>query len=212
MAKEYTDEQIRRVINQVEEQQEINNQNIYEGVRINDQQYTFQDTAFFAERLTIPIPITFVDMPAELAKIKYPSGDRPQIIKTDETGSVNITLSLIPNQINDEHIPEVKDGIKTIFKRLNPAYLFLDEGVETIDGKPVGYFEFKSPALDRPLFNLMFVLEIEHNVMMGNFSCPYDDHAAWRPIARQIMNSVRVFPAPAHNPVSGGKSSEPVKH
>jgi len=192
MAQEYVDEQIRYVINQVEEQERFNSQNIYEGITIDERTYAFHEVRFFEDKFKIHIPMDFVDMPVELAQIKYPSSDRPQIIKTDDTGSINITLNRIPNSISDEQIPEVKEGIKMILKRLNPSYLFYDEGVETIEEKLVGFFEFKSPTIEDALFNRMFFVEFEHDVIMGVFNCPFSQHMPWRPIAKQIMQSVRV--------------------
>jgi len=191
---EYADEQIRRVINQVEEQEQINNQNIYEGITVTDKYYKFQEMVFFDDTLKIQIPTNFIDMPDEVARLKYPFSARPQIIKTDDTGSLNIILNLVPKNIKDQEIPAVKEGIKELFKRLNPSYLFLEEGVETIEEKTVGFFEFKSPTFDDPLFNLMFFVELNHNVIMGVFNCPYSQHIAWRPIARQIMQSIRISP------------------
>lgn len=209
MPNEHMDEEIRYMINQVEEQEEWSNQNIYEGVTINDEQYEFHEVSFFEDKLTLHIPTTFVDLPAELAAIKYPSSDRPQIIKTDYTGSINVTLNLIPNNIEDEHIPEVKEGIKSILQKLNPSYLFMEEGLETIEEKTIGFFEFKSPTLDDSLFNLMFFVEINHNIVMGVFNCPYSEHMAWRLIARQMMQSVRIVSntseAVQEIPTIGGK-------
>jgi len=188
---EYADEKIRYVINQVEEQEQIDNQNIYEGITVMDKYYEFKEMGFFDDTLKIQIPTNFIDMPDEVARLKYPFSARPQIIKTDDTGSLNIILNLVPKNIKDQEIPAVKEGIKELFKRLNPSYLFLEEGVETIEEKTVGFFEFKSPTFDDPLFNLMFFVELNHNVIMGVFNCPYSRHIAWRPIARQIMQSMR---------------------
>lgn len=188
---EYADEKIRRVINQAEEQEQIDRQNIYEGITVMNKYYEFKEMGFFDDTLEIQIPTNFIDMPDEFSRLKYPSDNRPQIIKTDDTGSINITLNLVPQNIEDQQILEVKEGIKNLLKRLNPSYLFLEEGVETIEEKNVGFFEFKSPTLDDSLFNLMFFIELNHNVMMGVFNCPYSQHRAWRPIARQIMQSMR---------------------
>ena len=196
---EYADERIRRVINQAEEQEQIDSQNIYEGITVMDKYYEFKERGLFDNTLKIQIPTNFIDMPDEIARVKYPSSDRPQIIKTDDTGSVNITTNLVPQNIEDQQIPEVKEGIKEILKRLNPSYLFLEEGVETIEEKTVGFFEFKSPTVDDPLFNVMFFIKLNHNVMIGIFNCPYSQHRAWRPIARQIMQSIRIKPQNLRN-------------
>lgn len=209
MSHEHMDEQIRYIINQAEEQEQINSQNIYEGVTIDDKYYEFHEVGFFDDKMKLYIPTSFFDMPAELAAMKYPSSDRPQIIKTDDTGSINITLNLIPNNIEDEQIPVVKEGVKVFLSRTNPSYLFLEEGVKTIEEKTVSFFEFKSPTLDNPLFNLMFFVELEHNVIMGVFNCLYREHMAWRPIAQQIIESVRIGadPLAADAKATGGTSN-----
>lgn len=189
---EYADEQIRYVINQVEAEERYNSQNIYEGITIQEKQYEFQEMGFFDDKLKMQIPTNFVDMPLELAAIKYPASDRPQIIKTDENGSINITMNLLPHKIGDENIPKLKEGIEGVIKTLHPTYLFFEDGVETVSEKTIGFFEFKSSTRDTSLFNVMFILEFEHKILLENFSCSYGEYLPWRPIARQIMQSIRV--------------------
>lgn len=192
MAFEHMDEQIRKVINDLEEQEEYVNQNIYEGVTINEQYYEFEEQSFFDNQIKIHIPTIFEDMPPNFARIKYPSEDRPKVIKTDSTGSINITLSVIPNSIENEDIPEVRDGVKAMLRKLNPSYLFIDEGVETVEEKLVAFMEFKSPTIGQPLYQRRFFLEMDGNIVMGVFSCRFDEAMAWKPIAHQVMKSVRV--------------------
>lgn len=192
MTREYVDEKVRYIINQVQEEQAWKGQSIYESVNINGRYYEFEGRSFFEERLKIQIPTSFVTMPLELVKLKYPSSDRPQIIETDTNGAIDISFSLIPNHIHDEQIPEVKDGMKRIFQKLNPSYLFFPEGIEMVAGKSIGFFEFKSPTLTEPLFNVMFFIEIDGNVIMGCFNCPYEEYLLWQPIVGQILQSVRV--------------------
>jgi hypothetical protein len=190
---ENLDTKIRRAINCMEAQKRNSNINIYDGIVIDGRHYEFQGTSFFEDKIKLHVPTAFFDMPYDQARIKYPSSDRPQIIKTDDTGKVNITLSLIPNNnIYDNQISQTKDNIKSILKRINPSYLFFDEGVECIEGKSVGYFEFKSPAIDTTLFNLMFMAAINKNLLMGTFNCIYEEHLKWKHIAYQIMTSLKM--------------------
>jgi hypothetical protein len=205
MTPKYMDDQIRRAINQHEETENKTNQSIYEGVTIGNTYYRFEETPFFEGRLMLQVPAGFIDMPDDVAQIKYPSGSRPQIIRTDLTGSINITLSLLGGGIREEQIGEVRDGIKRVIKSVNPSHLFFEEGIAKANGKSVGFFTFKSAAIDMPLYNLMFIMEIEQRILMGNFSCPYSQYKEWQPIARQIMQSVRVGSASAENTAGGQK-------
>lgn len=188
---EYADEKILEFINQAEQAKEP--KNICEGpVKIGSRYYEFAEQTFFEERLSLYIPLDFADLPPNLREIKYPSGQRPQIIKTDETGSINLTLSPIDSALNEDQVQELTDGMKAIIQKVNPANIFYSDGMEEVDGKNIGYFEFKSPALDEAIYNLMFFFELEGKTIMGTFSCAYKEYENWRDIAFQVIRTVRV--------------------
>lgn len=50
------------------------------------------------------LPDTFVDMPSSIVKLKYPSEQRPQIIKTSLDASVNFTFSLFNQEFEDSQV------------------------------------------------------------------------------------------------------------
>ena len=64
-------------------------------VKIGNRYYEFEEKEFFNEKLKIYIPKDFEDMPIESKKLKYPSESRPEIIKSNEEGSIAITLNII---------------------------------------------------------------------------------------------------------------------
>lgn len=189
---EHMDEKIQEIINEAEK---VKNQekSIIDGpVKIGKRYYEFEKQTFFDEKLSLYIPKDFVDMPQNLREIKYPSGQRPQIIKTDETGSINITLNRIDSDLKEEQVQELTDGMKAIIQKVNPSNIFFSDGVENADDKNIGYFEFKSPALDEAIYNIMFFFELEGKTIMGTFSCLYKEHEDWQGIAFQVIKTVRV--------------------
>lgn len=188
---EYADEKIIEFINQAEKMNEI--KNICEGeVKIGNRYYTFEQNGFFNEKLKMYIPNDFEDMDEKLSELKYPSSFRPKIIKTDETGSINITLNKIDQELNEDLVEELTDGMKSIIKKMNPSNVFYTQEVEEVDGKNIGYFEFKSPALDGFIYNIMFFFEFEGETMMGTFCCLYNDYEKWRDIAFQVIRTIKV--------------------
>lgn len=54
---------------------------------------------------------------------------------------------------------ELRDQSREALKRLNPAFVFYESGVDKRH-VPVGWFEFKSYGLDTDVYNLMFVSRI----------------------------------------------------
>jgi len=188
---EHIDEKILDFINKAEKEIEV--KSICDGpVKIGDKYYEFEEREFFDGNLKVHIPNTFEEMAQNLKELKYPSSQRPQIIKTDETGSININFTPIDSELDEESVEELKDGMKAIIKKLNPSNVFYTDGVEEVDGKNIGYFEFKSSAIDDFIYNIMFFFEFKGETMMGAFSCLYSDYKDWRDIAFQIIRTVTV--------------------
>ncbi|WP_297429471.1 hypothetical protein [Clostridium sp.] len=185
------DEKILDFINAVEEKEA--RKDIKNGpVKIGNRYYEFEETAFFYEKLKMYIPKDFEDMPEAVRKLKYPSENRPEIIKCNENGSIAITLKLIDSPLDDEHVEELRDTMKLIDKRLNPANLYFDEGILDVDKKKIGYFDFKSSAIDDFLYNFIFFLELQGKTIMGTFSCAYGECEMWKDVVLEMVNTIKI--------------------
>ncbi len=160
------------------------------GMYIKDELVQFERVELFQKRLSIIIPTSFVNLPPNLTKIKYSSEQRPQVIKTSLDTTVNIGLSILDAKILPEQVGMLCDQAKAALKRLNPAYVFYENGVE-LENMPLGWFEFKSYGLDSNIFNLMFVTIAGGKMVHGIFNCNYDDTIEWREAARQMIHSIR---------------------
>ncbi|OXM85379.1 hypothetical protein [Paenibacillus rigui] len=188
---EFADEKILAFLNEAEKQRQPSD--IRTGpVRVGQRYYEFEQKVFFEDKLKIYIPRDFSDMPEEQRKLKYPYEQRPQIIQSDETGVINFTLTRIDQELDDESVEELTDGMKAMMKRANPSNVFYSDGTEYADGKPIGYFEFKGTALDGYVYYIMFFLEFEGETVMGTFCCLYADYADWRDTAFQVIRTISI--------------------
>ena len=88
---DFLDEKIMEMRRQ-EKQKELNIRE--DGLIVKGEKIKFQDTTLFQEKMLILLPTSFVDMPQKIARLKYPSEQRPQIIKTDLLGSTNVAFNL----------------------------------------------------------------------------------------------------------------------
>jgi len=188
---ERADEKILDFINAAEEKEA--RKDIHNGpIKINNKYYEFEEEEFIDEKLKMYIPKDFEDMSIPARKFKYPSENRPEIIKCNEKGNTCITLKIINSPLDEESVRKLKDGMKVIIKKTNPANVFYEDGVLEVDSKNIGFFEFKGYAIDDSLYNLMFFLEFEGKTLMGTFSCIYKECQEWRDIAFQVINTVKV--------------------
>ena len=186
------DEKILDFINEIEERRL--RENICAGpVKINNDFYEFEEAEFFDGELKMYIPNTFIDMPEEARRFKYPSEDRPDIIKCNDDGSIALTLKIIDNPLEDEYIDELKETMVLITKKLNPSNVFFDEGILEIDSKKIAYYDFKSSAIDAYLYNFTFLFEFKGETFMGTFSCDYKDMREWKDdVIFQMIDTIKV--------------------
>ncbi|WP_252255013.1 hypothetical protein [Clostridium sp. ZBS12] len=188
---ERVDEKILDFINEAEEK-ELRKDITNGPVKIGKRYYEFEESEFFDEALKIYIPKDFNEMSLAARKLKYPSESRPEIIKCNEKGNICITLKEINNPLEEENVEKLKNGMKVIIRKTNPANVFYEDGVLEVDCKNIGFFEFKSYAIDDSLYNIMFFLEFEGKTLMGTFSCLYKECQEWREIAFQVIKTIRI--------------------
>jgi hypothetical protein len=77
---------------------------VLEGpVRINDRFFAFVRTPLFDGRLLVCLPEDFTDMSEEESRIKYPSSNRPKIIKADERGAACFTFDTVDSPLDEKY-------------------------------------------------------------------------------------------------------------
>lgn len=166
---------------------------ITEGeVKIGNRYYEFEEAKFFDEEFMMYLPKDFNDMPLKSRKLKYPSENRPEIIKSNEDGSTTITLNIVDSPLIEEKVSELKDGLKMIIRKTNPSNVFYDDGILEVNKKNIGFFEYKSSAIDDFLYNVMFFLEFREKTLMGTFSCRYVEYEDWRDIVYKMLKTISV--------------------
>ncbi|MDE6388740.1 MAG: hypothetical protein K2L82_13160 [Lachnospiraceae bacterium] len=158
------------------------------GMYIKDRLVHFEETQVLNEKVSVMLPEGFVDMPHEVAKMKYPSEQRPQVIKTSDDGTVNFTFSLYDTEFNERQMEDALGQFKAIIRKVNPAFIFYDFVVET--DKALGWFDFKSYGIDEQIYNVMYLTPVEGKLMHGIFNCLYRDILEWKEPVHQIMMSV----------------------
>lgn len=165
-------------------------QDISKGVYINNEMFEFKQQVIYEDKMSIMLPVNFVSMPEKMAKIKYPSESRPQIIKTDYSGAVNFTFNLFDTAICPNQIQGACDTMKKIIKNMNPAYIFYEQKTEECRNTVCSFFDYKSYAMDAHVYNLVYVTSIGGKVMQGTFNCRFQDMEQWKNAAIQVKNSI----------------------
>lgn len=143
------------------------------------------------DKVELKIPKDFEIMSEEMMKLKYPSENRPTLVYSNESGGINVALSLTENKATPKLIAAYKDNFVKAFKNVYPSAEWKDSGVKTINGKEVGYVELITPALDTEIYNLMFFTDMDGKLLFCTFNCIKESLDEWSPTAKEIMNSLK---------------------
>ncbi len=162
-----------------------------DGVYIKGEFIEFEEVKLFDNKMAITLPKTFIDMPMKIAQIKYPSNQRPQIIKTDLLGATNFAFNLFEQPANKEQLPEISTTFKDLIKKVNPANIFYQEETKDLNNISISWFDFKGYAIDTQVYYIYFVSVIDNKLLHGIFNCMIEDLEEYKEIAFLVINTIR---------------------
>jgi hypothetical protein len=166
-------------------------QSLDEGYYISGNFETFSKKYFFNEKILIYIPDTFIDMPRELIDIKYPSNDRPDIIKTNLDADVNLSISLLENEENIDAEVMGQDFVKLISKVYKGAKAEKLSHVDKPNFIKKHLFEFVIMGFDEKMYHILALANIGKEVLQLMFSCPESEKYEWSSAIEDCFTSIK---------------------
>ena len=177
-----------KVVNSSEKEIEI-----YEGKQsMIVQQSELVEKSVLGGELSILLPDYFNLMAKELVEIKYPSGNRPTEIYSDEQGGVSIGFSHTQNQMELEKLPELMPMFMEQFSNMYPTIKWGKTDIRKINGLNCVVLEFETPAVDTEIYNLMGITVLDGRMLIFTFNCIVPVRSEWEEKASQIINSIQV--------------------
>ncbi|KIV56552.1 hypothetical protein [Aneurinibacillus migulanus] len=186
---EYMDEKLIELINFMQEKAA---QQAEEDDREELLLEEMEEISLLENRVQISLPRAFDIMSPEIAALKYPSEKRPNVIYTDESTTINIGFNYTKTPLDSKEMDVFKDDMVQILQKTQPIAQWFEDGVEEVDRETIGYCEFLVSALDANVYVLLFFVELDGNALLCTFNCLEHEMKEWKPIAREIMYSVKI--------------------
>ncbi|MGE7840988.1 hypothetical protein ACQKNX_09375 [Lysinibacillus sp. NPDC093712] len=159
---------------------------------IDDEIIEFAELRFYDNQIRMSIPTAFEEMETDLKDIKYPSSRRPDYIYTSVSTSINVTMKIMEQQLQEEELEDFTETMMTILQKLQPDAEMLDIGMKEVNGLQIGYFDFISKAIDNKIYNLMFLFIAGDNVATGSFNCLKKEMNIWQPVAYGMLETIAI--------------------
>ena len=163
---------------------------IQKEVNLDGEIFDFEPRLLFDDRVSIMIPERFGIMDAAKAKIKYPSENRPQLIYSDASCRINLLFNLMDEPLQETEILNRMLDYRAVIKRTNPANVFYEWKILKRNEGKVGYFDYKSYAIDDDIYNIMFVTNVQDKLLLGAFNCPLTHKKDWKLLVLQMLNTI----------------------
>ncbi len=156
------------------------------GKAVEMQLLSLKDGRFF-----LKIPSAFAPMEESLIAIKYPSGNAPTHVFTNERTTINVALNITEDKIQDD---EIAQYIKYMEQGLSENMEVLSSGVSEKAGRQIGEISFRSAAVDTDIYNHFLAFSDDGNLVLITFNCTVNLQDEWQPVGDFILQSL-YFPA-----------------
>lgn len=171
------------------------------GFYINDEVVAFHYAVLFEKKMGVMLPRDLRPMPDELAKMKYPSESRPQVILSNADHSVNFTFSLLDAPMGPDEAKSIATQFQGVIQTLHPANIFYDFAEEAHGSHKLAWFDYQGYALDGHIYYIMYALPIEGKMMHGLFNCGSALMEEWKVPALEIMRSIADLTEKKEDPI-----------
>lgn len=167
--------------------------NLSDTVKIGEMTYSFSLQEPIGDKLQMILPDELQEMPPTVARDKYPSENRPSIIWTIPDGTVNFMFTPTDTDISFDRYEQTARGFRAVLKRVYPANTFLELDVKKMGENevPIGCFDYISFAVDSDIYNMFYITELEHKMMVGGFNCLSEHKNEWKPLLMLMFQSIR---------------------
>ncbi len=138
------------------------------------------------------LPVSFELMDEERLRIKYPTKRPPKTVYTNRKGTVNVAINHTSTQMLPAHIPAVHKSVGSVIRKSYPSGQWYRNELVQIGGKRFFMFDFRSPAIDTEIRNLMVGTSFEGRLLLVTFNTVSKLESTWAPIGNRIINSIRI--------------------
>ena len=164
-----------------------------DGYYISGKLETFTKALYFNDAASIYTPSSFIDMPDEIKEIKYPTNFRPEIIKTNLAGDINLSLSLL-EEGKDADIETLLSDLRSLLSKAHKGIRFLEAKKLNKEGfVEINCFDFILPGIDEKIYHMMGMGKTDRQIIQVIFNCMEPDANAWKKAVIDIFENIELI-------------------
>lgn len=147
----------------------------------------------FDGKCSILLPEIMVDMDSINRAIRYRNSSQPQIIKTDYKSGATMTFNMLPmaETAETESLSEQMGKVRSDIMKVWKQNVFYDRGEISTDVGPVAWMDFRAYCLDGSIYTMLFMFQVEEQIVVGNFHCSFPQYDTWKPVVIKLLTTIQ---------------------
>lgn len=143
-------------------------------------------------KVSLLLPSAFTVMSEDMRRLKYPSDSRPPIVYTNAEGSINVAINHTENKMPETSMPVAKVYLENVLKAQSPTATWLKSEAVSRQARTVILYDFRAPAIDTIVRNIMFGASLDGTLLIITFNCTMAEEAEWAVIGQRIIDSIEI--------------------
>jgi len=155
--------------------------------------------------VSVLMPETFRKMTDDELAGKYFTYRKPVVMFTDDRGQADIGLNYSATKWSYADLDILKDFYFSTFSNMYGEIHMIDEGIRRHGNYKFAYFEFTADVRDdskiverrsKPVYVYIMYTVQGDKILLVNYNCPKRNLRYQQPIARQMMESLKIIGKP----------------
>ena len=135
----------------------------------------------------LKIPTDFGIMSGEAISNKYPSGNAPSLVYTNERGTINIAFVSNDVAMRNDEIEEYTKLMENMYKEYTSE---ININFFEKSNHKIGEIKFISSAVDTNIYNHIIAFSVDGKLRLLNFNCTEELRNEWEKVGNFIINSL----------------------
>jgi len=145
---------------------------------------------FLDGRIEMLAPASFAPMSDEMARLKYPTANRPSEILTNEAGSVNLSFTYSKQVVAPSQLGEMYKSMDQMFHSIHKTAEWHNSGLKTINNRQWFEMDLTIQLPDTLVRNMMYGTSSGRRAALVAFNVTVEEESQWAEAAKVMIASL----------------------
>ena len=135
----------------------------------------------------IKIPSEFKIMSDEIVNVKYPNGNAPSLVYTNDKTTINVALVMNDVTMKNSQIEEYVKTMESTYKNYSKDVKL---NFWERNNHKIGEMKFTTQGSNTEIYNHIIAFSVNDKLRLVNFNCTKEQMSEWQNVSKFIVDSI----------------------